>query len=121
MKLKSYNKADKHLYVWLNTHFADREFVRKIQPRTARLLLEQGIIINMYPIQQALLLLNHTLSSPGVRLTVHPPKLPLLHENQTRMSISVSSSDALGREAPAASDESIPALVWLLLSPDCIS
>ena len=36
MKLMGYNKADKHLYLWLDAHFADHEFVRKIRPRNVR-------------------------------------------------------------------------------------
>ena len=36
MKLKGYKKPDKHLYKWLDAHFADHEFVRKIRPRNVR-------------------------------------------------------------------------------------
>jgi hypothetical protein len=36
MKLKGYEKPDNQLYVWLDAHFADHEFVRKIRPRNVR-------------------------------------------------------------------------------------
>jgi hypothetical protein len=36
MKLKGYEKPDNRLYVWLDAHFADHEFVRKIRPRNVR-------------------------------------------------------------------------------------
>ena len=36
MKLRGYKKYDNHLYKWLDAHFADHEFVRKIRPRNVR-------------------------------------------------------------------------------------
>ena len=38
MKLKGYEieKLDKHLYTWLDAHFAGHAFVRKIRPRNVR-------------------------------------------------------------------------------------
>ena len=36
MKLKGYEKPENRLYVWLDAHFADHEFVRKIRPRNVR-------------------------------------------------------------------------------------
>ena len=36
MKLGGYERADKHVYMWLDEHFADHEFVHKIRPRNVR-------------------------------------------------------------------------------------
>ena len=36
MKLNGYKQPDKHLYKWLDAHFAGHTFVRKIRPRNVR-------------------------------------------------------------------------------------
>ena len=46
MKLKGYKQPDKHLYKWLDAHFAGHTFVRNIRPRNVRTSESSGLILS---------------------------------------------------------------------------